>query len=178
MEGRIHDAVDLQFVWNAAIVDRDGAHADPSLRFRAKWNLLGNDEDGFALGLLPWVGLPPAGGEGISAGLAMPIALALPEGFDAGVQVEIDWLADGPDRHFVGLLSATTGHTLVGPLSAFAETVLRVALEREVELDWSLNGGLVVELSSDVRLDGGVRVHPLYDAYFEWWIGGSARGGM
>lgn len=175
----IEDALDVQLVWNAVIVNRYGAETDASLRIRAKWNLLGNDdEDGLAIGLLPWIALPPSDGEGVSVGLAVPIAFGLPEGFSAGAQVELDWITDGLARRFVSLLAVTTGHVIAGPLSGFVETTLRWFWEAQPELDWGVNGGLTVALSEDVCLDGGMRVHPLGDAYFEWWVGGSARGGL
>ncbi len=129
---------------------------------RTKLNLFGNDA-GPALALMPWTKFPTAGSRGneqFEGGLMLPLGTDLPWDFEAGLMVEGDWMANeaGDDHHWELLTSATVGHTLVGPLSAFAEGFGVYSTEPHATYALSVDFGFTYDIDGWLQPDAGVAI--------------------
>jgi len=128
--------------------------------FRTKLNLFGND-GGPALALMPWTKVPTAGSRGndkVEGGLMLPFGVELPWEFEAGLMVEGDWMANeaDDDYHLELLTSATVGHTLVGPLSAFAEVFGVYSTEPDASYALAVDFGFTVDIDGWLQPDAGI----------------------
>lgn len=125
---------------------------------RSKINLWGNDGGSTALALMPFVTIPisrlgPGYTEG---GLIVPLGLEGPAGWEFATMAEFDVVRRERAYGMDVVATATAGHAIWEPLGGFVEiaSVVPVADEPVV---LSANSGLVLGLSDDLMLDGGVR---------------------
>ncbi|MBX7192499.1 MAG: transporter [Sandaracinaceae bacterium] len=158
---------DLQVVFTTFEegVDVDGNHeggmGDTAMRL--KINLFGNDGGDVAIALLPFVTLPTGHGSVTAGqaqyGLAIPVAVGLPEGFGLSFQLEGDLVSDvsGP-YHGELLTTVSVGHELVGPLAAFVELTNNVVFDSVVEAQGTVNGGLTLGFDDAIQLDAGLNL--------------------
>jgi hypothetical protein len=130
---------------------------------RSKFNLFGNDEGNVALGVMPWVKIPTAGSRGndyVEGGLIGLLGVGLPADFSSGFMVEGDMMKNAldDDYHFELLTTATLGHSLFGPLSAYIELFGVHSTESGAEYALSTDGGLTCLVTEHFQLDAGVAV--------------------
>ena len=168
------DAIDLQLGMNGYVrIDTFGSGQDwreegagPFLA-RLKVNLWGNDAgefmSGTALALLPFVVIPSPSEDipprSVDGGLIVPFALELGHAASFGTMVELDFVHDDTDSiDLVGVMSATLGATLVGPLGGYVEVVGETSLRGRGDTLAFFDAGLTWELSGNARLDIGTRV--------------------
>ena len=134
------------------------------LLIRVKWNLWGNDEGMTAFALMPFVKFPTAhrhiGNGECEGGLIAPLAISLPMEFSLGLMPEIDVVRNpDDDRHIVDFLhTAALGRDLIGDLGAFIEYAGFVDLSGEQDYRAYFDAGMTYALSSEIQLDGGIRV--------------------
>lgn len=134
------------------------------LTIRLKWNLQGNDVDGVALALMPYVTLPTGSdaftSDGLEAGLIVPVAFLLPSDISAGIMAEADILrdGDGSGSHLEGLATATVGRSIAGPVGGFAELTARARPRPDWRAEATLNLGTTAALGPDTQLDAGTQI--------------------
>ena len=170
------DNVDLQFIFtpyerqvtrDAGERSIDSGFGDETL-VRLKINLQGNDGEGVAFGIMPFIKLPTGTG-GLSnghveGGLILPFATDLPNDFTLGAMLEADLVYDDEsDDYGVDLVhSVTLGHPIVGPLAGYVEYVgiaprgAPAGLERRYQAIGS--AGLTYALRDDLFVDLGARL--------------------
>ena len=135
-----------------------------SLMPRVKVNLWGNDGGKSSVALLPFIKLPTSTGHvednSVEGGLTVPIAIELPAGIGMGsdIQVSVNRNENGGGHHAEFLNTLTFGHSIVGPLGGYIEFVSIASQERGAPWVATFDLGLTYELSSDVRLDGGINI--------------------
>lgn len=139
----------------------DWGYGDTTLR--TKLNLFGNDAGPLALALMPWVKLPTAGSRGnekVEGGLIVPLGIDLPAGFESGLMLEGDWMANeaNADYHFELLHSATVSHELVGPLGAYIEAFAVYSMEPGQSYALSAALGFTYDIDGWLQPDAGVAV--------------------
>lgn len=150
------------------------------LTVRTKLNVWGNDGEGTALAVMPFVSFATAtsglGRGHTEGGVIIPLGLEAPLGFDLTTMLELD-VAYHDDHYGTDLIvTCSVGHDLVGDLGGYVEVASSTPLDGPEELELGLNGGLTLGIGEDVALDGGGRVG-LTDAAPDvaLFIGGSAR---
>lgn len=129
---------------------------------RTKLNLFGNDA-GPALALMPWTKFPTAGSRGnekVEGGLVVPFGIDLPWGFECGLMVEGDWIANeaDDDYHLELLTSAALGRTIVGPLGAFVEGFGVYSTEPNATYALSAALGFTYDIDGWLQPDAGIAV--------------------
>jgi len=132
---------------------------------RVKVNLWGNDGGDTAFGMMPFVKWPTAsdgiGNDEIESGLIVPLAVALPGGWDMGVMVETDLAfdADGHGHHVEVIESVTFSHSIVGDWSGYLEFFNNLSTEHD-GTPWiaTADFGLTYGLTPDIQLDAGINV--------------------
>lgn len=128
---------------------------------RLKVNLRGNEEEGFAIGLLPFVTAPTStngvGDAQFSGGIAIPMGIALHERLDLGMMVQLE-IAEGEAQtlSYRALETITLGVGVAGPFAVFIEVAHATEFDDDATTFFELHGGMTYELSPDVRLDLGV----------------------
>lgn len=131
---------------------------------RVKWNLCGNDGEGVAFGLLPFIKLPTAdddvGNGKVEGGLILPLAFNLPWDFEVGTMAEFDVLRSAADERYVVdfVHSVTVGHAVVEPVSAYLEYAGFANLNHDEDYRGFVDTGLLWTVTKDVQLDAGVRI--------------------
>lgn len=160
----LDDFTDLQIVlplYNHVV---GGAEGFGDMQVRVKRNLWGNDEEGTALAVMPFIQLP-TGGDGISSdevegGIIVPFGFEGPGGWGFGVQAELDVVADdaGSGHYFSFLTSATAAHALTEKTGVFFELVAIFSEGSEATSEYYFNTGLTYGVTDTLQLDGGVRV--------------------
>jgi hypothetical protein len=135
---------------------------------RFKVNLQGNDGDGVALGIIPYIKVPTGTG-GLSnghveGGLIFPVAVDLPGDFNLGTMIEAD-LVYHDDQHQYGIdlvHTASLGHSIAGPLSGYIEYVGIVREGagggRAGAYQAIASTGFTWLLEENVMLDAGTRI--------------------
>lgn len=135
-----------------------------SLIPRVKVNLLGNDGGKSSVALLPFIKLPTSTGHvedsSVEGGLTIPIAVELPYGFGLGsdIQVGVVRNSTGGGYHTEFLNTLTVGHSIFGPWGGYVEFVSIASQERAAPWVAAFDVGVTYEVSSDVRLDGGINI--------------------
>ena len=145
------------------------ADADPltddtglsNLTVRLKWNLWGNDGDGSAGGVMPYVEIPTAEGETSAAGgLILPVAFPGPWDLGLGAMAQVDVLPDeeGDGHHTEWLLTGTVARDLFGDVGAFLEGTSGHRPRSEGTWTGLVNAGLTWGVTPDFQLDTGARL--------------------
>lgn len=145
----------------------DRGFSDETL-VRLKLNLQGNDHEGLAIGVMPFVKLPTGTG-GLSnghveGGLILPLATDLPKDFSLGAMLEADVVYhDESGDYGVDLVhSFTLGHPIAGPLAGYVEYVgiaprgapAGVASHYQA----IASAGLTYQVQDNLMLDAGARL--------------------
>ncbi|MEK7348852.1 MAG: transporter [Candidatus Eisenbacteria bacterium] len=159
-------SVDLQLVTSgleSIPLSNGRATGVGDLTLRLKWNARGNDSEGLAFGLMPYVAFP-TGSEGLTAGgfeggLIVPVAFPLSATIGIGVMAEADIVrnADGSGTHAEALFTATASRDLYAPLGGFVELAARFRPEAEGEREVMLDVGTTYGLGADLQFDAGVQ---------------------
>lgn len=129
---------------------------------RLKINLRGNEEEGFAIGLLPFVVAPTStgdiGDDQLSGGIAAPMSISLSERLDLGMMVQLDLGAAEEGGVAIRTLGTLTlGVAVVGPFAVFFEVAQATELEDgDVTPTFEVHGGMTYELTPNLRLDAGL----------------------
>ena len=132
---------------------------------RVKVNLWGNDGGNTALGLMPFVKWPTGadgiGNDAFEGGIIVPLAIALPGGWDLGLMVETDFTCDedGGGHHVDLIESITFSHSIVGELSGYMEFFNNLSTEHG-GTPWiaTADFGLTYGLTPDIQLDAGINI--------------------
>lgn len=172
-------AMDVQLMFEP-FHQMGGERGVGDLTLRNKINLWGNDGGSSAFALMPFVRLPTAsdgfGSGHVELGLIAPLGFDGPADFSFGTMLEVDAVRR-EDAYGADLLATfTAGHDLWSPLGAFAELESTFQLDADHEVALGFNAGLTLALTSDLVLDGGVRVGLTEEAGdLSLFLGGSAR---
>ena len=145
----------------------DSGFGDETL-VRLKINLQGNDHEGVALGIMPFVKLPTGTG-GLSnghveGGLILPLATDLPNDFSLGAMLEADFVYhDESGDYGVDLVhSVTLGHPVAWALDGYVEYVgiaprgapAGIASRYQA----IASAGFTYKVRDDLMLDAGARL--------------------
>jgi hypothetical protein len=159
MRAGLTDSVELQAGLDGYDYEA-GAGSEPSrsgvgnATLRLKWNLVGNGEEGYAIGLVPALRL-----RAIEGGLGIPASFDLPAGYSLAVMPEWDRNKDetGDSYHDELSIGAVLGHKIAGSLSGFGE--VQSTSSDEPGSDWAgiAGGGLIYGLTPNLELDAEFR---------------------
>lgn len=161
----LSERIDLQLLFNPyeRIETNAGADADGlgSLGLRSKISLWGLDGGPSAGALLPYV-VFPTGDDDVSAsrvewGLVVPVALALPGGWDLGLQGEIAFTHDGSGYDTILAHTAVLGRDIVGDQGGYLEYIGEANLDSG-DYSPSLSAGMTYAVNADTQLDFGIVV--------------------
>lgn len=134
------------------------------LTARLKVNLWGNDGGTTALALMPFVKIPTnqddLGNHAVEGGLIIPLAVALPGGWNMGVMTEIDFNedSDAGGYHLEWINTVTFSHAIVGELSGYVEFFSVVSSEDRAPWVATFDAGLTYAVTDDLQLDAGVNI--------------------
>lgn len=163
--------IDLQFVletwaWNeeTAAGSTQRQRGLGAITVRTKFNMWGNDAGRTAFALMPFVAFvsdPGASRRIVNAGLIMPFKVDLGAGWDLSTMAEFDLAAEavGAPHKVVMIGSASLGHSIVGPLSFYAE-VYGGTILADASSDWEGTSdiGLTLGIGQNVQLDAGLNL--------------------
>ncbi len=168
--------VDLQLLFTpyqrrveGAGVDREvsGGFGDET-RLRLKINLRGNDHEGLALGVIPYVKVPTGSGglsnHHVEGGLVVPVAVDLAEDVTLGGMIEANLVyRDESGEYGLDLIhSVALEHPVTGPISAYVEYVGTIPSNapagRASHYQALGSAGLMFEVQDDLALDIGTRI--------------------
>jgi Putative MetA-pathway of phenol degradation len=135
---------------------------------RLKINLQGNDHEGLALGVIPYVKLPTGTGSlsnhHVEGGLVVPVAIDLAEDVTLGGMIEADLVyRDETGEYGLDLIhSIALEHPVAGPISAYVEYVGTIPSNapagRASHYQALGSAGLMFEVQDDLALDVGARI--------------------
>ena len=169
----LSDHVDLQLVFTPyQRVETPGEGVDSGFGdetlLRLKVNLQGNDHDGVAIAVMPFVKLPTGTGglsnDHVEGGLILPVATELPGDFSLGAMLEADMVWHDETRDYgVDLIhSMTLGHAIAGPLEGYVEYVGLAPQGAPAGVagryQATASAGLTYALRDDLVIDAGARV--------------------
>lgn len=154
-------------------------HGFGDLTLRIKQNLLGNDKGSFAIALLPYIKFPTASAKesnSYEGGMIVPMSLKPGGEWKLGMQLEMDRLQndEGKGFHTQFLESFTASHPIAKKLEAIGETYYTYDIQAH---HWNnfLNAALQLEVSKDIKIDGGLNYGIQADAMKSYFIGLSFR---
>lgn len=131
---------------------------------RLKWNARGNDAEGLAWGLMPYVSFPTGSDRftagGFEGGLIVPVAFPLSSEVGMGLMAEGDVVrkGDGSGTYFETFFTATVSRAISGSLGGFVELAARVRPEEEGEGETMLDLGTTYGVGEDTQWDAGVQL--------------------
>lgn len=131
---------------------------------RVKVNLVGNDEGDFVMALLPYVHLPTSrkdlGSSKVEGGLIIPSSVALPGGWELGLQVAAHAMQndDGLGHHAQFDQVIGLGRDIVGKLGGYVEFFSAIRTERGHGWIGTVDAGLTYALTDDIQWDCGVNI--------------------
>jgi hypothetical protein len=142
---------------------------------RLKYNFWGNEGDTkTALGIIPYVTLPTSPiDEDVTFGVGFPFSVALNETLDFGAQFQGDFEPDPLKGYdFSYLQTIVLGGGLVGDMDFFAELAGVFSHEDPI---FTLNGGLVYNVTPDLKIDIAGNYGLVDQAYSTIFLGLSFR---
>jgi hypothetical protein len=168
LKAGLGEHTDLQLIVNSHAVagvsergDRSRTTGLGDLTLRLKRNLFGNDGDGPALALMPYLTVPThtdVSDQAWAGGLILPFGLSLSERVTLGLMAEVDLVHDaetgGHDLEW--LHSATLGIGLTERLGSYVELVGIAG--NDTAYQGLFNTGLTFALTPSLVLDAGVRI--------------------
>lgn len=129
---------------------------------RLKFNMWGNDDGDTAFAIMPFVRLPTHAdvfGENgkTEGGVILPLAIKLPNDWDAAVELEINAVRNSANDGYVAEFqqSMTFGHAISGALSGFFEFVNIDRNEKGAQGEIYFDAGVLYLLSKNLQLDTG-----------------------
>lgn len=135
---------------------------------RLKINLQGNDGEGTAFAVMPYVKVPTGTGglsnHHVEAGLILPMEAELPGDFTFNAMLEADLVYHDPRRAYGTDLvhSASLGHSIAGTVNGYVEYVgiapFGAPHGRESHYQAIGSAGLTVQVRDNLILDAGSRV--------------------
>lgn len=131
---------------------------------RVKVNLWGNDDDGTALALMPYVKYPTnqddLGNDDVEGGLIVPFSIPLPREFDLTLMTQLDVMRNAADdgHHAEFVNTITVGHAIVGDLSGYLEFFSSVSTDDGAPWVGTVDIGFTYGLTENVQLDAGVNI--------------------
>ena len=134
------------------------------MELRAKINFFGNEGDGPALGIIPYLRIPSAtdglGSGYVEGGGILAFSTDLPAGFDLSAMIQVDVRrTDGNDRYTADVVhSASVGHEIAGGVGAFVEYVGLASVSHDEEYRGYFNTGLTWKASENVQFDASVQI--------------------
>lgn len=162
--------VDLQAIWvphvrhrhkdaGGQVIDEAEGHGD--VFFRAKWNVVGNDEGAYALSLMPWVKAPVAeptlGNDMWEFGLGINQAFDLGGGFSVGSSLFLNQAVNlDNDHYFEPTISAVLGWAATDRVGLYVEVFSAWRMDEERYLQTSLDGGITFLMTENLQFDAGV----------------------
>lgn len=163
----ITNNMDLQVVFDPYVRAQDGPVDSDGFgltQLRWKINLWGNDDDGSALGILPFVQAPTAaaglGSDKVEGGLCVPFSMPLSEGMDLGVMLQggaaYDELDGEHDLEFVG--TVVLSRSVTDALAGYVESISVVGDDSDAGFRQTIGAGLTYACSPDVVFDVGTNV--------------------
>lgn len=155
-------------------VKRDGVG---DLTLRTKWNLRGNDQPDFGVGLMLDVTLPTAprsfGRRKAEAALTVPTAFELGAGWSGGAMTSLQAArTETGARRPLWLNTLAVGRDLVGELGGFVELASFSGHGAHV---LTFNCGLTHAVNPDLQLDAGVNIGVSRSAPDTLWFAGMSR---
>jgi hypothetical protein len=147
------------------------------ITLRAKWNVTGNDSDGFAWGLMADLKLPTAaaglGNDKVEGALALPMAFALPAGWDGGAMTAVELVhTEIGRRRAVWVNTLAVGRDLSANVAGFLELTSATGDGRHVA---TFNFGLTRRFGANVQLDSGVNLGLTQAAADQTYFAGITR---
>jgi hypothetical protein len=135
------------------------------VELRSKINLFGNDTDGAAFALLPFIRIPTGQAHHrdrvVEGGLITPWTVPLPEDWTVSGQFELDLnqTGDGRGHHVEYGGTLNFNHDIIRKdVAGFVEFSGMASTENKSRWAGSLNIGCTYSLSENIHIDGGVSV--------------------
>lgn len=141
-----------------------GYHGYSDTLLRLKYNLIGNEGGAIAFGVMPYMTIPTAadglGTRKATGGVIFPFALALPEGWSAGMMFVFSKNRDEADDayHSEFVSSWTLHHPVPGQMDGYIEIYSRSSNEAGSAWIATFDAGIVYPLASNVKIDGGINL--------------------
>lgn len=172
----IHDRVDIQLVVEPLVVQRnqfiptadwESLSGCGDLTARLKVNLIGNDGNKHALGLMPFLVIPTArdglGVEKTEGGIIIPFAIELTPKVGLGLMSEIDFIYDGSVYQTGVVTSAVVGFDLSPTWGMYAEMYSNNISAMDF---WEVTADVGVTFSpfTNIQFDSGINVGLTDDA--------------
>ena len=143
---------------------------------RAKLNLFGNDGGTYAMALFPYVKWPTApvgiGNRYVESGLLVPLAIALPGGFNAIVMGEFDYQKNPNDSLYHANFPAIVNISkeIFTGVTAYAEIYANWSTHRDVRdiytadfaIAWSPFPNFQLDLGVNIGLNAAAPQHQIY----------------
>jgi hypothetical protein len=130
---------------------------------RLKVNLVGNDGEGFALAVMPFVKIPTGRGrfssDEFEGGLKIPYAFGVPD-WEIGLQAEVDVNHDqaGSDYHPHIVNSISIGRPIWGRLGYYVEYFSDVSTEPGAGFVSTFDTWFTYSVNKNLRLEAGVYI--------------------
>lgn len=170
----IHFGIELYNIYQTSEGETtDKGYGNTTIRL--KYNIWGNEgKTKTALGVIPYVTLPTSPvDDDVAFGVGFPFSYALSDKFDLGAQFQSDFVPDGNSGfNFNYLQAGVLGGGLVGNLDFFAEVVGIFLAEDPL---YTLNGGLIYNLTPSVKVDIAGNYGLVDEAYTNIFLGLSFR---
>ncbi len=152
---------DLQIVI-ASLVKQGDQSGFGNTTLRYKINLFGNEGGPAALGIMPYLTIPTQssnlGNARSEGGVMLPFGFEAPNGYSIGGMFQYDRLRNDSDNgfHSQWISSFTVSHELFAGLDGYIEFFSQT----EAGADWvaTLDGGIVLPVSENLRLDLGANI--------------------
>jgi hypothetical protein len=130
---------------------------------KSKINILGDDGGPVAIALMPFVTFPTGaagiGAGGFAGGVALPVAFALPAGFQLRTENTILTIhRRGDGSHFDYLASASLGHPITKRLSTYIEFTADISPPEHSSWVGTVDTGLIFQPANNWQLDAGVNI--------------------
>lgn len=129
-----------------------------------KWNVAGNDSDGFALAVMPYVGFPRDGhglrGSALNGGILFPWSIPLPGNWEMGMThgVHLSPRESHPGDRTSFTNSISFSRPLFGNLSGYVEFFSEISSDGADPWVGTVDTGLTYQLTRDLQLDCGVNI--------------------
>jgi hypothetical protein len=160
----LNASTDLQVVIPFYTHEDSGAEGFGDIEVRLKYNLWGNDSEGTAFALMPYLKLPTAnsdlGNGKLEGGIIVPFSFDGPGEWGCAVMTQLDFAEDGDGSgyHAVSVNSATASHAITDEMAAFFELVGIFSADSDDHTEAYFNTGCTYALDDTTQLDGGVRL--------------------
>ncbi len=115
------------------------------------------------MAVMPFIKFPTntgdLGNNAVESGIIIPLAVALPAGWNMGLMAEFDFNRNEEKDYYTDFIqSITFGHHIIGNLNGYVEFFS--SFNDEPESDWigNVDVGFTYSVTEDVQLDTGVNI--------------------